>query len=269
METLTRYIFIILTCFLINCEARTTPNNYEQPHEKVVQVVTSDTTKIGNVKIESGQIVEIDGYDVSIYDIDIDYLDIEINQLNKNHVLCLAATECDFELIKQLINDGADPNMICDVDHILTEVSFCEDNALEITKEFISAGGDINGSDEENSSFLLYSIMNDNLQLVDFLLANGADPNQQSTGRIGCLPIHAVQSVKMLEILIEKGIDYKALCRNGRNILHSAIQDNAIELAKYIIKNKLVDINAEEHNGETPLDYATRFGRKDIIDLLN
>ena len=42
------------------------------------------------------------------------------------------------------------PNSICDVDHVLTEVSFCEEKAIKITKIFLAYGANINGADEDN-----------------------------------------------------------------------------------------------------------------------
>lgn len=271
MRTLIKYAAVLAIGFVVNCEAKPLNSSTERSSRKVAYNITADTIGQGSGAILSdGRVIEIDGYDVSMYDLDLEYLDVEVSELNKDFVLCIAATECDLELTRRLLIDGADPNMICDVDHILTEVSFCGEYALEITQGFLNAGSNVNGADEENASFLSYSIMEDNIELVEFLLDNGANPSQRSTGSIGCLPVHNIKSIEMLLMLIERKVDITTLCENGRNLLHQAIRDDgSTDLAKYLIKKRLVDLGAKDDDGETPLDYAIRFKRTEIVKLLS
>lgn len=221
------------------------------------------------VELNNGQIVKLFGYDVSEYEIDLEYLDVDLDNIEKYHLLCLAVSNCDYEVTHSLLKEGIDPNTICDIDHILTEVSFCEDSAVKIAEAFLRYGADINGADEENNSFLSYAISLDNLQLVDFILNKGASLTQRDTNsNMGCLPFHAIQSIEMLELLGVRQINLNDKCNNGRTLLHFAAKENLVELAEYLIQGRLVDKQAKDENGQTAYDYSIKFKSEGVRKLL-
>jgi hypothetical protein len=53
----------------------------------------------------------------------------------------------------------------------------------------------------------------------------------------------------------------------GWTPLHTAIRNNKIETAKYLIE-KGADVNAKDRNGQTPLHFAVESGQNDIIELI-
>jgi ankyrin repeat protein len=191
-------------------------------------------------------------------------------------LLCLAVDECDEELIKRTIDKGVDVNFKCNAsdegeigDDVIINAAFCKENAVRLTELLLSKGANINGADEDNSSFLSYAIMADNIKLVEFIMTKGPDLFQKDINRnMGCLPIHSVKSLKMLQLLIEKGIEINQSCDNGRNLLHFAAKDNLKEVAKFLVEKKLVDTNQKDNNGETPLDYAKRFNNPEISRII-
>ena len=218
--------------------------------------------------VQNGILVSVDGIDVSKYELDIKDFDVE--EVTKNHLLCLATDECDEELVIELIKEGADVNFKCDeVDNVITNLASCKENGVKMAELLLSKGANINGSDEDNASFLSYAISFDNLKLTEFLIDKGADRIQRDTNRnMGCLPIHGVKSVQMLKLLIEKGFEINQTCDNGRNLLHFSAKDDLKEVAQYLVGKRLVDINHKDKNGETPLDYATRFKHPEIAQII-
>ena len=213
--------------------------------------------------------MSIDGFDVSGYDLVIDYLDFDYRELTKDHILCVAVQECDYEMAHMLLQNGANPNMICDVDHVITELSFCEESAIQLTNLLLDYGADINGSDGENTSFLAYAVMQDEIELVGMILEKGGDPQQTiATTNLGCLALHNCTSVEMFKLLRPYYTDLNVQCRNGRTLLHFCARKNLLELANYLLSANLIDKALMDNEGRTAYDHATRRGHNVISNLL-
>ncbi|MEO0789046.1 MAG: ankyrin repeat domain-containing protein [Bacteroidota bacterium] len=240
------YIFPLITIFL-SCQSQSYPATTDNS-------VQGQNTE--NLEIIDGKIVKYFGYDISHLD---DFVvgeypfDMEVT---KDYALCIAAEYCDLSLVKQMLEDGLDPNVICDVDHILTNAVFCDDQALDMAQQFLAKGADINGADEENNSFLAYPILVDNVELVEFILNHGGDPDQRmSEESIGCYPMHDTESVAMLELLLDRGVDIHTTCHDGRTLLHQAAKSGAREVYDYILERELIDPGIQDTVGRVAADY--------------
>lgn len=250
-------LLIILTLFIVGCSSGA---------EEKKSNSKSDTLK-SDVVVQDGILMSVDGIDVSKYELDVEDFDVE--EVTKHHLLCLAADECDEKLVIELLEKEADVNFKCEDVDVITNLAFCKENGVKLTELLLSKGANINGSDGDNDSFLSYAILYDNLKLAEFLIEKGADRKQRDTNKnMGCLPVHRVESVEMLELLISKGFELNQLCDNGRNLLHFAAKKNLKEVAQYLIEKDLVDKNHKDKNGESPLDYATRFNHPDIAEII-
>lgn len=161
-------------------------------------------------------------------------------------------------------------NFKCEeADDVITNLAFCQENGVKLTELLLKSGANINGADEDNDSFLSYAISNDNLELVDYLIANGANPTQRDTNRnMGCLPIHGCESLEMLKKLETAGFETNVTCDNGRNLLHFAARGNFKEIAQYLVDNNLVNIDQKDKNGETPLSYAKKANNLEIVKII-
>jgi ankyrin repeat protein len=252
-------LLIVLIFLMLGCSSEAQINNSQGKIE----------FKENKIVIEDGILISVEEIDVSKYELDVKDFDVE--EITKNHLLCLAAEECDEELVIELIEKGADVNFKCEeVDDVITCLAFCEENGVKLTELFLSKGANINGADEDNDSFLSYAISYDNLSLAEYLIEKGANRMQRDTNRnMGCLPVHGIESVEMLNLLISKGFEINQLCDNGRNLLHFAAKDNLEEVAQYLIEKNLVDINQQDKNGESPLDYAARFNNPNIAKIID
>lgn len=247
---------LILPFLLLGCTSNAQKTNMKPNNPK------------RDVVIKDGKLMSLEGIDVSKYELSVEDFDVE--KVTKHHLLCLATDECDEALVAQLLEKGADVNFSCEEgDHVITNLAFCMENGVELTKLLLSKGANINGADQDNESFLSYTISYNNLKLAAFLIDWGADRRHRDTNRnMGCLPVHGIKSVEMLKLLMAKGFDINQRCDNGRNLLHFAAKDNLPKLAQYLIENRLVDINQKDIDGKTPLDYATIYKHPEIAALL-
>jgi ankyrin repeat protein len=218
--------------------------------------------------VENGILVSFEGIDLSKYELDVE--DFDVNMVTKDHLLCLATSECDKQLVKRLLELGVNVNFKCEeVDDVITNLAFCDEGAVELARMLLKKGADVNGTDQDNASVLSYAISNNNIELTKFFLDNGASTSLRDTNRnTGCLPLHGCESVEMLKLLINKGFDTKKQCNNGRNLLHYAAKENLIDMAKYIVDNDLVSVDQKDKNGETALDYAKKYNRSEIEKIL-
>lgn len=251
-------LLIILALLMLGCSSEAQRTNTNDKAE----------SSLGNVVIEDGILISFEGINLSKYELETEYFEIE--EITINLLLCLAAEECDEELVNAVLEKGGDVNFKCEeVDDVITGLAFCKENGVKLTELFLKKGANINGADEDNDSFLSYAISYDNVKLTEYLIEKGADRMQRDTNRnMGCLPVHGVESVEMLELLISKGFEINQRCDNGRNLLHFAAKENFKEVAQYLVDQQLVDIHQPDKKGETPLDYAIRLNHDEIAEII-
>ena len=250
------FFFFLLIAGSVQCQS---PEGQKNPKDEGQQ---------SQVVVEGDQIMEIAGYNVSAFDLYISELEVPYQQLSIDHVLWLMASECNTEVMIDLLEDGADPNALLYGDHILTEVAFCDEQAYDITLILIEHGADVNGADADDDPALSYAIMMDQIRMTRLLLAKGANINKRDGNHsVGCLPIHAVESVPMLSMLMEQGADVEALCTNGKTLLHTCAEKGLYDLVKYILQNGLIDPTIEDIHGKLAKDYARQSYHANVVRL--
>jgi len=223
------------------------------------------------VVVDDGILISVDDIVVGKYGLEVKYLDFDVNDITYEHLLCVTTTECDFALTEKLLNKGANPNYKCEegLDHVITNIGLCEKNSLKLAKLLLQHGANINGADDDNDSFLSYSTGYGKTELVKYLLENGADINQRDVNpNMGCLPIHSIASIAELRLYIEHNANLEEQCDNGRNLFHFVARENYIELAKYLLENKIVNSQKLDKNGESPFDYAKKRNNIEMMKLL-
>lgn len=211
----------------------------------------------------------IGGYDVGKYQIEKDDLEMPYQKMTKHHLVCLAVEECDTSLLRQLLQDGANANMICDEDHAITILAYCDEVAVAMTKMMAAAGSDLNGTDGSADPFLHYAVGIDNLDLVRYLIEQGVKTDLRDENQLtGCTVIHGVESLAMLKYLQSIGIDISSRCNNGRTLLHYAARSGHTEIVRYVLEHDLIDKQVNDNEGKSPFDYATRANHDEAAELL-
>ncbi|XP_067685768.1 ankyrin-3-like [Haliotis asinina] len=72
----------------------------------------------------------------------------------------------------------------------------------------------------------------------------------------------------VLKLLVETGANLSVLDNADNNILHIACMEGNLEIVKYLIPRKIIDIDSRGGRGTTPLMLAARFGKMEMFNFL-
>lgn len=128
----------------------------------------------------------------------------------------------------------------------------------------------------------------ENPYYVEKLLENGADPNYPKLGKedTNLLPLplatgysivdlnHTQNAVKIVEMLLEYGADPNVILRRGRTCLIDIVALNPkyyneyhYEIVRLLVEYG-TDISIKDQDGFTAYDYAVKYNRTELYDLL-
>ena len=226
-------------------------------------------------------------------------IDLNLKDQLGNLPLSVAIQNDNAEITKLLTKNGAK----------LIEVlsSACKSGDLGLAKKSISLGANINSKDSDGFTPLVLTIKYKHLDVFNHLISKSGDVNLKSKGYFECgrgIPIECAVirgdydmvktliysgadfaadphrifqkavisgNLKIIKLLVQKGIDPKFIDKSGNSYLFYAIKsDNNItkdELIDYFIKQG-VDINKTNKVGQTALfveDSRIRYGRLILI----
>jgi len=153
-----------------------------------------------------------------------------------------ASSRGDAEVVRLLIDHGADPNAECD--------------------EWEDRGFDVKFTP------LLVASKRDKLKVATVLLEQGAVPNSQDN--FGRSPLHLVSrypSNDLARLLLNHGANPKASDNWGDTALHGAASEGSIAVATLLLESG-ANVNAQSTSGETPLHCAAFEGHPEVIQLL-
>ena len=143
----------------------------------------------------------------------------------------------------------------------------------------ISEREDINAKDENDWTLLLEAIGWQNVELIKFLVSEGADVNMKG-GNGQFTPLHlAVISgnMEIIKFFVSAGADVNAANAHGFTPLHWTTAGHYtngetyyadIEIAKFLVSVG-ADIHAKNKDGKTPLDTAKENGHTVAVEYLS
>jgi ankyrin repeat protein len=214
--------------------------------------------------------------------------------------LILAVSNDQTEVAKLLIDLGADPNKVTSDGETPFFIAVKRQNA-EITEALIRAGIDIDNTNKYNATALHYAAVYDYLSLTDMLLYYGASTEIKTTE--GSTPLIAsvfVGNAAIADLLIQNGANIEATDNEGYTPFQIAALhgDTLIMKLLYINKANIYAVNNAKHNALTisiianqldatryllalgdkwtsekynalnPYLVAAKYGRKEIIKIL-
>jgi ankyrin repeat protein/beta-lactamase regulating signal transducer with metallopeptidase domain len=178
----------------------------------------------------------------------------------------LSNRKSDREMVKLLIERGLKSPSI----HL---AAFYGD--LQKLKNCLIDGTKVDGPDAAGWTALHCAVCGDHMDVVKFLLDNGANVNARTQN--GWTPLAFVWPVDMAKLLIANGADVRIADERGQTALHWAVNRDNHRGDKALIELLLkhgADINARAAStslgwaGWTPLHVACRNGARDIVELL-
>ena len=172
----------------------------------------------------------------------------------------------------------------------------------ETAKILLEKGADVTVRNKENMPVIVAAILTGFTDMIEPILDNGQDVNEKF--QTGITLLHAATALgnkDMVDIFLSRGADTEATMENGETPLYFAVsmgKSECVDLlvskgasTDFIEKNtrrtylhlaalkgikKMVEIffkkglnvNAKDYENKTPLEYAAKYGHKNIVDLI-
>jgi 7,8-dihydropterin-6-yl-methyl-4-(beta-D-ribofuranosyl)aminobenzene 5'-phosphate synthase len=139
---------------------------------------------------------------------------------------------------------------------------------LDIVEFLIAAGADVNAQDNQQRTPLHLACYDGRRDIVEKLISHGA--NLEAKFANGTTPLFWTVPgghTEMFELLVKKGADINVTVDNGANLLHSVAMYGQKDMAKILIE-KGADVNRTSDDGTAPINYAAARGHKEVLELL-
>lgn len=239
--------------------------------------------------------------DVSIVQLLIDKgADTNLKTALNYSCLYIATNQGNIDIIKVLIANKADiheKNHRCGSDALIKAVVM---EFIDVIEYLMQQGSDVNTSDYEGISALMYAIeikntqiiqllinaganvmdikanigafhhacINESLDVVQLLINNGADVNQYTTSH--STPLHIAckkGDLDLVKLLIRNKANVNKMFKFTLSALFTAVTNKFVDVVKCLIDND-VDVNIVGEHGATCLFIAARLENSEIIRLL-
>ncbi|MEM8642539.1 MAG: ankyrin repeat domain-containing protein [Cyanobacteria bacterium P01_G01_bin.54] len=177
-----------------------------------------------------------------------------------------AAEQGKIESVQSLLNKGIDVN-IQNTNHETALNLACESGQLEMVKFLQSKSADINLGQP-----LVKAVKNNHLEIVKFLLMNGALLDSQDAS--GQTALH--QAIRLsteetvlsyINLLIEHGANINIGDNDQATPLHYAIDQEYLEVMTTLLRNG-AEVNARLKDARTPLTMAIAKENQEAVKIL-
>jgi len=156
-------------------------------------------------------------------------------------------------------------------DSLITEklvIQAIKENDLETVLKFIGEGNDIDGIyGKEKMTLLNLSIKNGNILVAGKLVKIGADKNRQSHGKTPLMFCIQNRQIDLMRFLIRNGADINSKARNGNTALITATRMNKLEDVRLLVENG-ADVSHKNDKKMTALDIANSADFPEIAEYL-
>lgn len=176
------------------------------------------------------------------------------------------------EQVNQEISKGNNPSEANRANYDVVSIAINNGASLETVLHLLKQPGNpINKVTHDGRIYLHWAASKGNVELIRYLIANGADVNKIDDK--GATPItfaagFGQQNTEVYDLFFKAGISPKQTYKDGANLIMLSIaSDPELKLADYFIK-KGIDIHAKDENGNTVFDYAARGGNVEILKKL-
>ena len=178
-------------------------------------------------------------------------------------VLHLAVFEGDVNVVRALLEAGADPNI---EDERGTMPLYLAELGSELFIVLLEGGADPNIKYESGATPLHLAVFEGDVNVVRALLEAGADPNVQDQG--GAVPLHlAALGSKVFKVLLGTGANPNIAYADGATLLYRAVSEEALDAVNALLLAK-ADPNVQDGRGNTPLHLAASMGTLNTVRVL-
>ena len=107
------------------------------------------------------------------------------------------------------------------------------------------------------------------VRVVDWVWERGGDLEVENGD--GLTPLYVAceaGTLRVVKALVERGADLKTMGPYGTNLLYAAALHDNVDVLRYLLETGALDVDEEDHDGDTPLINACAFGRLDVVKVL-
>ncbi len=181
-----------------------------------------------------------------------------------------AISQGSMDMVKLFISKGIDKYSI--------HMAACAGDLAKV-QEFIEQGTAVDANDAAGWTALVWAVNAGQTDVAEFLINNNANVNVKYGRQNQSLLHSAIQtdSVKLIELLIEKGINVNVKNRAGQTPLYAAVLRGRVDVVKFLL-DKGADVNVSlgargigargGMSSMTLLNMAQRRGNAEIVELL-
>src|SRR2546423_8005146 len=183
-----------------------------------------------------------------------------------NTALILAVDSGHTEVAELLLSSGIQPDIY----------EAAAIGRTDLVRKLLGGNGALDSYSPEGFTPLALAAHFGHAEVVEFLLARGADVNAVSKNELEVTPLHAAlygREVETARLLIEHGADVNArqgsqnMPRAGWTALHYAAGYGFVELI-ILLLDRGAGANAHDDEGRTPLRVAMEEGQKEEAEIL-
>lgn len=200
-------------------------------------------------------------------------IDVNIKGDSGFTALMQACHNGHIEIVKYLVENNANVNARNDYfSTALTNACFPADDknkAKDIIKYLVSKGADPNSGTVHDLIPLQFAVLNNDQELLIFLLENGANINKccKKNHRTVLWLTIELRFNDILKLLIKNGANINENDKYQTSILHHAVAMNNIEAVKIILEHG-ADANHKNYDGKTPYRIAKEKKLLNIMKIL-
>lgn len=194
----------------------------------------------------------------------------ELDADQKVELIKFAACNLDPSVLKQLLDQGIDINMLDAKGHYTALFHLCFfAKVRDAIKNMVKNGANIEFiSPRSGSTPLVFASEYGREDSVRTLVELGANIHHRNiVGADALLMCVEHQLEDLAFVLIEKGASIDRVYEKGLTLCYHALQKGCVRLAKYLIKNSKIDFNSQV-NGFSYLHAAAVSKQVELIDLM-
>ncbi|GFY75388.1 ankyrin-1 [Trichonephila inaurata madagascariensis] len=183
--------------------------------------------------------------------------------------LCSAVCEGHHDIVRILLKQCAfDIHALQDEHHLLHKAA--ENGHLIVVKVLLENGFEINAGSKDTTDTPLHSaIYYNHLEVSQFLLSKGADPNiRDQQGRTSLHVAASRGSTDLVEILVDEKADVFIKDSKNMSVIELAVLFNQFNVVKLLMEMRKVNINLKGNEGLTLLHLSAGIGSLDITEYL-